>query len=97
MLDRATPRVGAVVHAPPTSITLEFSEGVEAALAHVTLSDSHGAAVQLGRASSATSDKRILSVPVKPALTAGTYTVTWRVVSVDSHVTQGDFKFTVRP
>jgi methionine-rich copper-binding protein CopC len=33
---------------------------------------------------------------LKP-LTQGVYTVTWRAVSVDTHVTTGDFKFTVAP
>jgi methionine-rich copper-binding protein CopC len=35
-------------------------------------------------------------MPLKP-LTPGVYTVTWRAVSVDTHVTTGDFKFTVAP
>jgi len=31
-----------------------------------------------------------------PPLPAGTYRVKWHVVSVDTHRTQGDFKFTVK-
>ena len=32
-----------------------------------------------------------------PDLPAGTYKVVWHVLSVDTHKTQGDFKFTVQP
>jgi methionine-rich copper-binding protein CopC len=32
-----------------------------------------------------------------PALPAGRYTVAWRVLSVDSHVTEGTFSFRVAP
>ena len=32
-----------------------------------------------------------------PQLAPGTYKVTWRVLSVDTHVTEGDFTFDVAP
>ena len=38
----------------------------------------------------------ILRASLKP-LAAGTYKVVWRVVSVDTHVTNGDFRFTMAP
>ena len=41
-------------------------------------------------------DAELLLVSV-PQLTAGTYRVTWRVLSVDTHVTEGDFTFDVAP
>ena len=36
----------------------------------------------------------LLQVPLKP-LGPGTYRVKWRVLSVDTHVTEGDFTFRV--
>jgi hypothetical protein len=30
-------------------------------------------------------------------LTPGTYRVSWRVVSVDTHPTEGNFTFTIKP
>jgi len=39
-------------------------------------------------------DAAVLSVSVR-ALPPGVYTVKWRVLSVDTHVTEGDFAFTV--
>ena len=97
MLERADPRVGAVIKASPTDVRLEFSEAVEASLSRITLADARGANVALGPATALPADKRVLTAPVRTALIAGAYLVTWRVVSVDSHVTQGQFSFTVKP
>ena len=41
-------------------------------------------------------DPTLLVVSVPP-LAAGKYRVTWRVLSVDTHVTEGDFDFDVVP
>ncbi len=38
----------------------------------------------------------VLHASLKP-LAAGTYKVVWRVVSVDTHITNGDFTFKVAP
>jgi methionine-rich copper-binding protein CopC len=97
MLERATPRVGSVIGSAPTEIELQFSEGVEPALSKVTLRNVRGGAISLGAAATAPSDQRILRAPVRGHLDAGIYRVDWRAVSVDSHVTQGDFEFTIKP
>jgi methionine-rich copper-binding protein CopC len=58
--------------------------------------DEKGASVQSGKA---TVDKRNhtqLRVPLKP-LPPGTYKVIWRVLSVDTHRSQGNFTFRVGP
>ena len=39
-------------------------------------------------------DRTLLVVPL-PALAPGRYTVRWRVLSVDTHVTEGDYHFDV--
>jgi methionine-rich copper-binding protein CopC len=41
-------------------------------------------------------DGRRLRVSLS-ALSSGTYRVVWRVLSVDTHVTEGDFTFRVAP
>jgi methionine-rich copper-binding protein CopC len=38
----------------------------------------------------------LAGLPV-PALPSGRYKVTWHVVSVDTHPTQGDFTFEIKP
>ena len=50
-----------------------------------------------GPPATAPGERRILIAPLRPGLAAGAYKVEWRVVSLDSHVTQGDFDFTIRP
>ncbi len=52
--------------------------------------------VQAGPATLARDNAAQLRVPLK-ALSPGTYKVIWRVLSVDTHRTQGDFTFRVGP
>jgi hypothetical protein len=50
-----------------------------------------------GKPSVDPADNSVLVAPVPQALKPGVYTVTWHVVSVDTHKTQGSFNFTVAP
>lgn len=95
-LQQASPRVGSVVAAGPAEVRLSFSEPVEPAFCVVTVAGPPG----FGGAAppkAAANDRRILLVPIRGPTPPGRYVVRWRVVSVDSHVTQGDFHFEVRP
>ena len=42
-------------------------------------------------------NNHLLIVSLPATLGAGTYKVAWRVVSVDTHPTEGAFKFRVEP
>ena len=95
-LEKATPAVGSTV-APPAEIRLKFSEGVEPRFSGVALSAEGGAAVPLWAPSVDPADNSVLIVKVGKTLPPGVYTVTWHAVSVDTHHTQGDFQFTVKP
>jgi copper resistance protein C len=95
-LQQAVPAVGSTIAAAPTEIRLKFSEGMEAALSRVTVSGDKGA-VQTARPHTEPGDKSTLIVSLPGSLKAGTYKVQWRVVSVDSHRTEGSFSFTVQP
>ena len=92
-LEMATPPVGGTV-APPSQIRLEFSEGVEPRFSGLTLSGAGGAA-QLGAPKVEPGHQNVLIVPIAKPLSPGVYTVHWRAVSVDTHVTQGEFSFRV--
>jgi methionine-rich copper-binding protein CopC len=94
-LEKATPPVGSTV-ASASEIRLTFSEGVEPKFTKVTLTGP-GGAVPLGAAKTEADNKAVLVVPIAKALPAGTYTVHWQAVSVDTHHTQGTFEFTVKP
>jgi methionine-rich copper-binding protein CopC len=93
-LDHADPAVGSTVPASPTVIHLWFTQELEPAFSWVTVSDRSGASVSDGAATIDPNNKSELTVKLKP-LAAGTYTVKWHALSVDTHTTEGDFTFHV--
>jgi copper resistance protein C len=95
-LEKAVPAVGGVT-ASPSEIRLTFSEGVEPKFSGVTLTAPDGSEAPLGQPRAEGGDARVLLVPVAKALAPGVYAVRWHAVSVDTHRTQGTFKFTVKP
>ncbi len=95
-LQKATPAVGGTV-ASASEIRLKFSEGVEPRFSGVTLTAANGSKAPLGRPKVEHGDKSVLIVPIAKPLAPGVYTVHWHAVSVDTHHTQGDFSFTVKP
>jgi hypothetical protein len=94
-LDHAEPAVGSTVDTPPTEIKIWFTEKLEPAFSQIQLFDHHGKPVTQGHATVDPSDPSLLSLAV-PALAPGNYKVTWKVMSVDTHMTVGNFSFTVR-
>jgi methionine-rich copper-binding protein CopC len=95
-LEQAVPAVGSTVAVAPKEIRLKYSEGVEAKLCKVTVTGGKGA-VQSGSAHTESGDKATLIVSLPGSLGAGTYKVKWRVVSVDTHRSEGSFSFTIQP
>ena len=95
-LDHAAPAVGSTVHQPPAEVRIWFTEELEPAFSTIKLADGTGAAVATGAAHVSDQDKKLLILPL-PALPAGSYRVMWRVLSVDTHVTEGSFRFQVTP
>jgi copper resistance protein C len=95
-LDHAVPAVGSTVHEAPRSVRLWFTEAIEPAFSRVSVLDASDKPVDAGDSHVASSDGSILAVSLA-VLAPGTYRVRWRVVSVDTHVTQGDFTFDVAP
>lgn len=93
MLDRASPPVGSSVTSAPKEVVLWFTNNLEPAFSTIEVRNSNGAAVQAGKARVERSQMRVSLKPLGP----GTYRVIWRVLSVDTHRTQGDFTFRVEP
>jgi methionine-rich copper-binding protein CopC len=94
MLDRANPKVGSTQATAPHEVALWFTETLEPAFSSIEVRNSNGIVVSSGKARVDRSDRTQLRVPLKP-LPPGTYKVIWRVLSVDTHRTQGDFTFRV--
>jgi methionine-rich copper-binding protein CopC len=95
-LDHAAPAVGSTVHAPPAQVRLWFTQQLEPAFSSVRVVDRSDKRVDRGDSNVDARDGTILQVSV-PALATGRYRVVWRVLSVDTHVTEGDFTFDVAP
>lgn len=95
-LDRASPAVGSTVHAPPTSIRIWFTQEIESAFSTIKLIDAKGSVIASSNKAVDPSDRMLLRLPIQP-LPPGTYRVVWHVLSIDSHVTEGDFTFEITP
>jgi methionine-rich copper-binding protein CopC len=91
MLDHAEPRVGNKVATPPREVTLWFTQKLEAAFSANTVTDPAGKRVDTGKTRVSGSQ---MSVSLRSG-GSGTYHVTWRVLSTDSHTTDGSFTFQV--
>jgi methionine-rich copper-binding protein CopC len=90
-LDHASPRVGSSVRSP-TDVTLTFTEGVEPACSKIEVLDADAKPIGVGALEHP--DATTLRVSL-PRLPAGKYKVKWKVVSVDTHDTEGTFQFSV--
>src|SRR6195256_4990833 len=92
-LDHAEPRVGNTVAAAPREVTLWFTQKLEPAFSTITVTNSTGQRVDTGK-------PRVNGNQMAVSLRssgAGTYRVNWRVLSVDTHTTDGNFSFQVGP
>lgn len=94
-LERAEPRVGAVIARAPAALRLTFSEGVETALCRVSVTGPPGFG-GAGAVRPAPGDPTSLAVELRGPTPPGAYTVRWRVMAVDTHVSEGTFRFEVR-
>jgi len=93
-LDHATPAVGSKVRGSPAQVKLWFTQELEPAFSSVQVLDRNGKRVDKTDVKVDSADPMVLQVSL-PQLPPGTYRVTWRVLSVDTHVTEGDFTFDV--
>jgi methionine-rich copper-binding protein CopC len=94
-LRAAEPPVGGTVRAAPSQVEITFSEAVEPRFSSITVTDHAGAQVDR-RDLHIAGDPRHLAVSL-PALAPGEYRVEWHATSVDTHKTEGSYKFTVAP
>jgi methionine-rich copper-binding protein CopC len=94
-LDHASPAVGSAVATAPPAVTLWFTQDIEPAFSTVSVTNQAGQRVDLGNARVPPGMPAQLQIGLRP-LPPGTYTVRWRVVSVDTHPTEGSFEFEIR-
>ena len=89
-LDHASPAVGSTVGSSPGQVTLYFTQQLEPKFSGAEVRNAAGARVDRGK--SVTGNVMHLSVGSLPP---GRYSVTWHVLSVDTHTTHGSFGFQV--
>ena len=95
-LDHASPAVGSTVHGSPALVRLWFSQELEPAFSTVKVLSADGKQIDKQDKRVDRADATVLQVSV-PQLAPGRYRVVWRALSVDTHVTEGDFTFDVAP
>jgi methionine-rich copper-binding protein CopC len=95
-LERAAPAAGSTVRGSPPQLKLWFTERLEPAFSKVRVLDHNGKQVDKGDPEVDRADAKLLRVSL-PKLAPGTYRVQWRVLSVDTHVIEGDFTLNVAP
>ena len=93
-LKHADPGVGSTIQTSPGEVRIRFTENIEPAVSSIHVFDASGKEVDKRDLHLDRSDHALLHVSL-PLLGAGTYKVVWRVVSVDTHVTNGNFTFRI--
>lgn len=93
-LDTASPSVGSTIRGAPAQVVINFTEALEPAFSTLRVDDANGTQVDKRDTGVSPAQPKTLHTSL-PALPAGTYQVIWRVLSVDGHVTEGKFKFTI--
>jgi copper resistance protein C len=91
-LDHAEPAVGSQIHSEPTQVKIWFTEKLEPALSKIQVFDLSGREIDKHDGQIDQSNGALLTVSL-PELKPGKYKVFWRAVSVDTHVTTGNFTF----
>jgi methionine-rich copper-binding protein CopC len=93
--ERAEPRVGATIRSAPAEVRIWFDGNLEPAFSRVSVARSVGERVDRGDSRVDAADRRLLRVSLLP-LVPGLYRVSWSVLAVDGHRTQGDYTFTLQ-
>jgi methionine-rich copper-binding protein CopC len=88
------PAGGATLAESPDRVELTFSEPVDAEFSPLEVRNSEGERVDEDNARIDPADARVLIVDLEE-LSEGSYTVQWRVTSIDGHVVEGSYGFAV--
>jgi copper resistance protein C len=91
-VDHTEPAVGSQIHRAPTQVKIWFTEKLESALSKIEVFDASGREIDKRDVKIDPSNTALLMVSL-PELKPGNYKVMWRAVSVDTHVTTGNFTF----
>jgi methionine-rich copper-binding protein CopC len=94
-LVKSVPAQRAVLYRAPARIQLWFNERLESGFSSLSIRDADGKQIEIGKSEVTADDPKQLSATIKP-LPAGRYFVKFRVLSVDGHIAEDQFPFTIR-
>lgn len=94
ILIESTPKHGARLTEAPQSVSFRFNAKIEPALTKISIVDNRKHKTPLEISNESTIDRIIVRVP---PLEPGVYTVVYKVLATDGHVTQGSIRFTILP
>lgn len=92
VLASSNPAANAVLSAAPTEVVLTFSESVRKVPDRIRVIGPDGERVDQG---DARFDGAVVTIPVRQTDAQGTYLVSYRVISADSHPVAGGFTYSV--
>jgi copper resistance protein C len=95
VLVKSSPARRAVLTKPPARVQLWFNERLEAQFSSLSVWDANGQQTDNKDVQVDPDETKKLSVSL-PDLTPGVYTVKFRVLSVDGHIVDNAYPFTVR-
>lgn len=90
-IKKSNPQAESELKQSPGEIRITFTEKIDTKLSDATLLTDQGDAIDADQTTE--DDETIVLKP--PALKDGVYKVKWQVLSVDTHVTEGSFRFSV--
>jgi periplasmic copper chaperone A len=93
-LQSAVPPVDSSVTATPSELTITFTGAIEPRFSSIEVTDASAQRVDDAQPHLAGGDQARLSVGLRN-IVPGTYTVAWHATSVDTHRTDGTYRFTV--
>jgi methionine-rich copper-binding protein CopC len=94
-LTGSDPAADATLNGAPAQVRLRFNEPVEAEFSPVGVYDAGGDRVDEDDARVDPDDARVVLVGLGRDLPDGSYSVEWRVTSIDGHVIEGTYEFAV--
>jgi copper transport protein len=90
-----SPATGATVPTQPSEVIFEFNQAVGGTLGAVRVYDAQGNEVDDLNVTHPSGHEHWMGVGLKPGLSDGTYTATYRVISADTHIVYGGLVFNI--
>lgn len=94
-LEKSIPGAGQALESQPEAVVLRFDTKLELPFCRIRIEDTAGQRLDEGQLSFVDDNNDALRLALPP-LAPGTYHVFWSVVSRDGHLSDGDFRFTVK-